>query len=181
MRLSVQAGTPSKFVLLTPVGEVEAIIVITAVNIGKASILSITMDPITAVSFAASILTFIDFGYKIVTGALEIVKSGSTSDNAHTSTVINYFHEIVKPLSEHPPGKSEHEEALKKLAEECKQVSQELVKLLDKLTTNPGCSLWTSARVSLRSMRKKGEVVDLENKLDKYRSQILMRLVLILR
>ena len=139
------------------------------------------MDPITAVGFAASILTFIDFGYQIVTGTLEIAKSGRTSDNAHISTVINDFHKVVEPLSEHPSGKSEHEKALKELAEACKQVSEELTKLLNKLITTPGCSLWTSARVALRSMRKKGEVADLESKLDRYRSQILMRLVLILK
>ncbi|KAK4119631.1 hypothetical protein N657DRAFT_684267 [Parathielavia appendiculata] len=33
------------------------------------------MDPITAVSFAASALTFIDVGYKIVTGTLELLQA----------------------------------------------------------------------------------------------------------
>ena len=167
-----------------------------AVALGKAGILSAAMDPITAVGFAASILTFIDFGYEIVTGTLEIVKSGSTSENIHVSVVIGDLHEVVKSLSPPPvnppstplgnlPGKpsaiSVHESALKRLAEKCQELSNELVTLLKNLSAAPGSSLWVSARVALRNMRKKGKVADLEDKLDKYRSEMLVRIVLMLK
>jgi hypothetical protein len=158
--------------------------------------LSGAMDPITAVGFAASILTFIEFGYEIVTGTLEIAKSGSTSENIHVSVVIGDLHEVVKSLSPPPsnsstiplgnlPGKSSamsgHERALERLAEKCQELSNELVTLLENLSIAPGSSLWASARVSLRNMRKKGKIADLENKLDKYRSEILVRIVLMLK
>lgn len=139
------------------------------------------MDPITAVGFAASILMFIDFGYKIVTGTLEVFKAGTTSENAHVSVVINDFRAVVKPLSRQPPGESDHEKALKALAVECQELSRELVSLLERLKTAPDSSKWKSVKVVLHSMRKKGEVADLEDKLDKYRSQILLRLALILK
>jgi hypothetical protein len=154
------------------------------------------MDPITAVGFAASILTFIDFGYEIVTGTLEIAKSGSTSENIHVSVIIGDLHEVVKFLSPPPnnppstalgnlPGKSSalsgHETALKGLAEKCQELSKELVTLLENLSIAPGSSLWKSARVALRNMRKKGKVTDLEDKLDKYRSEMLIRIVLMLK
>jgi hypothetical protein len=154
------------------------------------------MDPITAVGFAASVLSFIDFGYEIVTGTLEIAKSGSTSQNIHVSVVIGDLREVVKSLSPppnnppstplgNPPGKSSamsgHERALKGLAEKCQDLSNELVALLENLSIAPGSSLWTSARVSLRNMRKKGKVADLEDKLDKYRSEMLVRIVLMLK
>ncbi|CZR59953.1 uncharacterized protein PAC_09848 [Phialocephala subalpina] len=138
------------------------------------------MDPITAVGFAASILTFIDFGREIVTSTLEVIKSGSTKENIHVGIVVNDFLAVVKPLSQHPPGKSDHEKALKELAAKCKDVSQDLVKLLERMQRTSDGPKWESVRVALRSMQKKGEVRELESKLDKYRSEILLRLTLIL-
>jgi N-terminal domain on NACHT_NTPase and P-loop NTPases len=139
------------------------------------------MDPITAVGFAASILTFIDFGREIVTGTLEVIKSGSTKENTHVGVVVNDFLAVVKPLSEKLPGRSDHEKALTELAAKCKDVSQDLVDLLERLKRSSDSPKWESVRVALRSMRKKGEVRELESKLDKYRSEILLRLTFILK
>jgi hypothetical protein len=139
------------------------------------------MDPITAVGFAASILTFIDFSYQIVCGTYEVIKSGSTIENAHVSFVTTDLDEITKELSQRPPGYSKHEDALNTLATECQGVSDELRKLLDRVKTKVGSSKWKSIKVALHSMWKKGEIKELENRLGKYRSEVLIRLVLILK
>lgn len=139
------------------------------------------MDPITAVGFAASILNFIDFSHKLISGTLEVIKSGSTSENAHVSVVINDLHAVTKELDKCPPGNSKHDEALNTLASECKVLSEELQKLLEKLKVTAKNSKWKSIKTTLRSMWKKGEVAELEGRLDTYRSQILLRLVLILK
>ncbi|KAH8748744.1 hypothetical protein BGZ57DRAFT_969398 [Hyaloscypha finlandica] len=138
------------------------------------------MDPITAVSFAASILTFIDFSHQVVCGTYEIIKSGSTTDNAHVSVVTTDLDEITKALNQRPSGYSKHEEALNTLATECQGVSGELRKLLDRVKTKAGSSKWKSIKVALHSMWKKGEIAELDNRIGKYRSEILLRLVLIL-
>ncbi|KAK4097475.1 hypothetical protein N658DRAFT_561739 [Parathielavia hyrcaniae] len=138
------------------------------------------MDPISAVGFAASIITFIDFGFKIVTGTLEVLKTGSLSDNTHISVVINDFRAVVKPLAQLPAGKSEHEAALKELGIKCQSVSHDLFDLLEMLKTSPAGSTWKSVRVALRFMRNRGEVLDLEEKLDKYRCEIMTRLAFLL-
>jgi hypothetical protein len=138
------------------------------------------MDPITAVGFASSILTFIDFSYQIVSGTYEVIKSGSTAENAHLSVITTDLDEITKELSQRPPGYSKHEEALNSLAIECQGVSGELRKLLDRVQTKAGSSKWKSIKVALHSMWKKGEIAELDSRLGKYRSQILARLVLIL-
>ena len=139
------------------------------------------MDPITAISFASSILTFVDFGLKIVTGTLEVVKSGTLVHNSNIAIVINDFHAVVSSLGRHPLGTSAHELALKELATKCQQVSQKLIELLDTLKTSPNGSTWQGMKITLRSMRKKGEVANLESQLDKYRSEIMTRLLLILK
>ena len=138
------------------------------------------MDPITAVSFAASILTFIDFSHQVVCGTYEIIKSGSTTENAHVSVVTMDLDKITKALNQRPSGYSKHEEALNTLATECQDVSDELRKLLDRVKTKAGSSKWKSIKVALHSMWKKGEIAELDNRIGKYRSEILLRLVLIL-
>ena len=139
------------------------------------------MDPITAIGFASSILTFVDFGLKIVTGTLEVVKSGTLVHNSNIAIVINDFHAVVTSLDRHPLGTSVHELALKELATKCQQVSQKLIELLDTLKTSPNGPTWQGMKITLRSMKKKGEVANLESQLEKYRSEIMTRLLLILK
>lgn len=139
------------------------------------------MDPITAVGFAASILTFIDFSYKVVTGTAEVFQSGSTSKNTHLSEIIGDLKNASEKLKDWPTPKSDHEKALQQLSVSCQEVAQRLVNLLARLSTTPGKSKWMSVRVVLRGMRKDGEVEELENTLDKYRSQIILRLIQIVR
>jgi uncharacterized protein Yka (UPF0111/DUF47 family) len=139
------------------------------------------MDPITAVGFAASTLNFVDYSHKVVTGTIEVFKSGKTSKNGHISEVISDLNDAAKDLAKVPPGRSVHEKALHQLSASCQEVAKELTTLLAKLSTTPEHSKWISARVALRSMRKEGKVAELESTLDSYRSQILLRLIQIVR
>ena len=127
------------------------------------------MDPIGAVGFAASILTFIDVGHKIVTGTLEVLKTGSLTRNTDITIVINDFQAVVKALARVPSGKSAHDTALEDLAKRCQEVAGRLSDLLGTLKTRPGGSSWEAVKLALRSMRKKGEVAGLEERLTKYR------------
>jgi len=139
------------------------------------------MDPISAVGFAASILTFIDFSYQVVSGTFEVIKSGSTVENAHLNVVINNLEDVTKHLSSRPVGSSKYEDALIALAKKCQEVAEELHKLLDKLGVDTKSFQWKSIKVALNSMWKKGEITNLEKRLEKYRSEILLQLVAILR
>jgi hypothetical protein len=136
------------------------------------------MDPVTAVGFAASILTFVDFSWDLITGAYEVYKSttGTTSENAHISTVIDDLQEITEGLNFDVEGKAKHEKALCKLADNCLNLSKDLSKILEKLKVTEKDSKWQALRVKWASMRKEKEVVSIEMRLDGYRSQILIRL-----
>ncbi|KAF6831912.1 hypothetical protein CMUS01_07150 [Colletotrichum musicola] len=142
------------------------------------------MDPLSAVGFASSILTFVEFSFKIISGTLEIVRSGNTAENAHVSIFINDLHRITKNLrqsSASPNGSTHHEDGLDSLASECLAISKELIALLQKLKIKAGDSKRKSINVSLRSMWARGDFAYLENRLDKCRSQIMMRLLLLLK
>jgi hypothetical protein len=141
------------------------------------------MDPITAVGFAASILQFIDFSWGVITGTYEVYKSatGTTLENAHINTVVNDLERVTDGLISDIEGKTKHEKELCKLADKCHDLSQDLSKILKKLQISEKNSKWQSLRVKIASMRKEKEIASIENRLDKYRSQILVRLNFMLR
>ncbi|KAK4109281.1 hypothetical protein N656DRAFT_783187 [Canariomyces notabilis] len=61
------------------------------------------MDPISAVSFAASIVTFIDLASKVVSGAFEVLSSGQVLENAHVAAVVDDLTTATKQFA-NPPG-----------------------------------------------------------------------------
>jgi hypothetical protein len=141
------------------------------------------MDPITAIGFASSILTFVEFSWNLISGTCEIYTSpnGSTSENAHISHVIKDFRKVTHGLDSDFEGNSRHEKALHKLASKCAELSQELLELLRRLKVKEGHSKWRSFQVKWASMRKHKDVESMESRLREYRSQILIRLNLMLR
>lgn len=141
------------------------------------------MDPITALTLASTILTFIDYANKIVTGTYEVYQSlsGATAENAHVETIVGDLSDITADLGATVPGKTKNEIALKDLASKCKVVSDKLQDLLDTLKVSGNHTTWKSLKVKIKSMRKDKEIVGMEKQLDDYRAQILTRLTVMLR
>jgi hypothetical protein len=141
------------------------------------------MDPVTALNLASSILSFVDYATKIVIGTYEVYKSvsGTTEENAHIDTVIGDLREATYDLDSNLVGKTKHEKALKELASKCETLSDELSRLLKKLAVSGDHSTWKSLKVKIKSMRKEKEVAGMEKRLGEYRSEILLRLTLILK
>ena len=141
------------------------------------------MDPITALGLASNILTFVDFATKIITGTYEVYKSatGTTDENAHIDTIIGDLREAADGLDSDLVGRTKHERALQELASKCEKLSNELLRLLEKLIVSGNHSRWKSLKVKVKSMRKEKEVAGMEKRLGEYRSQILLRLTLMLK
>jgi hypothetical protein len=59
------------------------------------------MDLISAVGFAASIITFVNFASELVSGASELYKSptGHTAHNIHIENVINDLQDVADDLN----------------------------------------------------------------------------------
>ena len=141
------------------------------------------MDPITALSLASTILTFVDYAHKIVTGTYEIYQSvsGVTEDNAHVDIIVSDFNDIATDLVTTVPGKSPNEIALKDLASKCEAISGRLLALLNSLKVSGHCTTWKSLKAKIKSMRKENEILSIEKQLGDYRGQILTRLTMMLR
>ncbi|KAL2815396.1 hypothetical protein BDW59DRAFT_153888 [Aspergillus cavernicola] len=140
------------------------------------------MDPISAVSFAGMILQFIDFASKLVVGTYEVYRStgGTTAENVHITAIVNNLNIVTGEMDSDILGNTKHEKALKVLALKCEALSQNLLTVLEKLKVSDKNSAWQSLRVKWASMRKGDELQNIERRLWKYRSQILLRLTLML-
>jgi hypothetical protein len=79
------------------------------------------------------------------------------------------------------PGKSKHEKALKELSFKCEKVAKELLQLLKRLRVDGNHSTWKSLKAAINTMRKDKEITGLEKRLGEYRSQILVRLTMMLQ
>lgn len=139
------------------------------------------MDPLTAVSLATSVITFIDFSWSLVRGTYEVFESstGRTKENAHITNVIDDLQLVTKDLDVDFRGRNKHEKALILLAKQCHGLSIDLHKILSNLKTKDD-SRWESLKVKWQSMRKEKEVASVERRLLEYRSQMTVRLQMLL-
>ncbi|KAI0520882.1 hypothetical protein F5B22DRAFT_644623 [Xylaria bambusicola] len=143
------------------------------------------MDPVSAIGLAASLLTFIDFSWNLLSGTREVYQSasGTTAENAHINTVLADLMEVCSGLHlDHKERQgSTHLQQLGFLGDNCIQLSQKLISLLEELRRKDGNALWQSFKARWKSLRREGEVESLVRQLGFYRSQIILRLNLILK
>lgn len=141
------------------------------------------MDPLSAVGLASGIIQLIDFAWRITSGSIEIYNSasGTTKENADIGNVIEDLIDLSDELDTEGPGNSKHERALKRLAANCVSLSEELLEILQKLKASEKNPKWSALVAKWNSMRKKDDIASIEERLGEYRSQILMRLTMLMR
>jgi hypothetical protein len=109
-----------------------------------------------AAGLASSMISFIDFSYKLILGTVDVHKKATTGPAAdpHISNIINDLEDVTRnmtTLSTGPSAKSpataqnpsalqdsSHHEALRKLAVGCNDLSKSLVDVLKNLERKPG-------------------------------------------
>ncbi|KAM0285156.1 hypothetical protein ACHAQH_001585 [Verticillium albo-atrum] len=142
------------------------------------------MDPVSAAGFASSLITFIDFSCKVIQGSIDLYKSttGATTDNARISNIVEDLQKITETIANPcpPDQNAKHWPELIQLAVDCNGSSKELAAILDNLKVKEGNKVWRSVEAGWKNMCKSNEVVSLEQNLNIYRIQILLRLSIIL-
>ena len=150
------------------------------------------LDPLTAISLSGSILQFVDFGGKIVSGSYEIYRSGkgALQENLEIENITKEVNRLnVKILSfrtDYPPSPhlnalSQDDASLRELAQSCKLVADDLLDMLQQLKTRPSSThsrKWTSFRTAVASQTpwNKDKVLSLEKRLHRIQEHIIRRL-----
>ena len=138
------------------------------------------MDPWTAVSVAANIIQFIDFSYKLVTGASDIFQSANGCLTQHEEVdiiaqSITRLHENIVILSKtllDVNALSKHDQELLPLREHCLIIGNELKSHLGKLRGPGSRSKWSSVRAALLSLLREKKTKELEDRLAKLQRQV---------
>jgi hypothetical protein len=143
------------------------------------------MDPFSAIGLAGNIITFLDFGYKVVSAARYIHSSpaGLAEENESLeflSKKMEYVATSLRPKASRR-GVTADEIQLEELAGECHRLSHRLLELLNWLKATKPNSKRASIRAAWRNMRHRDEKLDLEKSLDQCRQQLHLHLTLAAR
>ncbi|KAH9204764.1 hypothetical protein DL95DRAFT_494636 [Leptodontidium sp. 2 PMI_412] len=112
------------------------------------------MDPLTAISLASSIVQFIDYSTKLIHGAKEIYCSvtGATEENYRLENVTAEMQTLsMKLLPRQDAQQTEDEQALSRLAAECKILSDQILALLKSIKPKDFNSKRQSVWAALKS------------------------------
>ena len=142
------------------------------------------MDPLSAIGLAGNIVAFVEFTSKLVSGAYEIYSSSArtTDEYADLEKVIEDVHAVTRRVSYSPvPAVTDDEIALLDLVKNCRKLSEDLIRALKRLQAKNPKSKSESFRVAWRALREKGKLESLEKRIDRFRRQILDRIVIMMR
>ncbi|KAJ0115527.1 hypothetical protein J7T55_010349 [Diaporthe amygdali] len=142
------------------------------------------MDPVSAVGLASSILTFVDFAWSLLGGAVEIYRSvdGTLDENARLDDVKDDLDSLSDLLGVKPPCKTKAERRIARIAEDCRDDSNTLRDLLAEIAGGKNKrAFWRSLKASWSSIRSRKEIADLKVRLQEYRSEVLLHVTMLLR
>ena len=150
------------------------------------------LDPLTAISLSGSILQFVDFGSKVISGSYEIYQSGkgALQENLEIENITKEVNRLnvkilsseTEPPSPHLNALSQDDASLRKLAESCKLVADDLLDMLQELKARPSSGRsrkWTSFRAAVANQTpwNKDKVQNLEKRLHRIQEHIIRRLM----
>jgi hypothetical protein len=131
-------------------------------------------DPITIISLVASILTFVDFGLKVVSGTRNVRDSahGTTTEIRELDLIVEDVrssNDLVKKQQWSGRKLSKDEQLILAMVAECENLVGELEKTIRKLKVRADVRSKTleSARVFTQSFLKQGDIQALRTRLEK--------------
>jgi hypothetical protein len=139
------------------------------------------MEPLSALGLAGAIVQFVDFCSKLLDGAVTAYSQGSafSPEISDLSDVTRDLANVTSQLAAPPPNRQD--EALCKLAANCQAVSNELQDILKDFMARTAKSKRESLRVAWVHLMKRKEIASLQARLDRYRSEIVLQLAVIMR
>lgn len=138
------------------------------------------MDPLSALSIAASVVQFVDYGTRIVSKSHEINKSagGASIQNVELGAATKRLQTLTTPLQN-----LQGDESLKQICIGCIEVSLELEQCLEQLKVPEGhkhrkCKIF---RQALKSVARKDEIEEFKMRLHGFRLELSTYVLLDLR
>ncbi|KAK0667031.1 hypothetical protein QBC41DRAFT_324721 [Cercophora samala] len=137
------------------------------------------MDFAAAIGVVSGILSFVTFASKLVKGAVEIYRQGSLDENSTLEDVvdrIDRFHANLGHTLSKPHGMSDEERDLCALAEECRRISTELLRLLRSMRPSGSKgrrAKWNALGASWNSILYAKDKAELEARLNNCQTKLI--------
>lgn len=149
------------------------------------------LDPLTALSLAATVVQFVDFSCKLLSKGHEIYASadGASVGNREVELIAKDLRNLNARLNGSVatrratnPNLTNSEKALVDLSLNCSAVADELLVVLDQLKVQGNSNRrWKSFRQALQSLLKKGKVDEINLRLQAIRQELTFHVLVSLR
>lgn len=135
------------------------------------------MDGFTALGIAANICQFIEYSYQIVNQVKALKDFGHV--NPDLDRAVRQLKAVAATLA--PESLPRHAGQMSDAASECVELSDQLLAEFSKLTPKDPKSKRQRLKAVLRTEYKKRDLADLEQKIDRCRSQLSLELAEVFR
>lgn len=145
------------------------------------------MDPMSCLAIAGAVVSFLDFGTKLVKEAHALYEDGESTirkkaarDTSDLQDFSAKFDQALRSETQHR-AMSEDEKALQSLCLECKKLADSLAAKLGTLSVREKHRVWKSLTTALSNVWSKSEILKMEEDLGKYRMAIDTRMISLTR
>ena len=140
------------------------------------------MEPLTTIGLISNIVSFVDWGTRVVRGTLEIYNSASGASASHQAqeTLVRETRDFIIKL-DIPKGPWEEDRRLRLLADECQSLAQAILDKLQIIKPAASRSKVSAFWSALKSDGARNGLDLLEDRLDRCRNQLAWQLNLITR
>jgi hypothetical protein len=144
------------------------------------------MDPATCLGIVSAVVQLVDFGIKLVSEGKELYNSasGASKENLELEKITSDLSLMSQKLSlpAVPDQRlSKDEIELRRVAESCKEVANELLGALDSIKVDWTHQKWRSFRQALKSVMKKEKIQSIKVRLERIQQLVQFRLINILK
>jgi hypothetical protein len=150
---------------------------------------SITMDPVSALGIAASVVQFLQFGSSLVSKIRQIYSQGALSDHVECESATRRLVDLTKQITNDLTdlgslgALSLDSQALQKICEKCVELSNELLSRLADLHGNEThkARKWKSFRHALKTVCSKEKIDDIAGRLKGYSVELHLHLIMAIK
>jgi len=154
------------------------------------------LEPLSSISLAGNVIQFIDFCSKLLAEGWELYRSssGATGLNLElekAAETLGQFYDRINSCFESRIGArggqpsadkgTKSEDALRVTAISCRGVADNLLRILQDLRVKGPTKKWQSFRQPLRGIQKKEKIEAMSKQLSKYREELSLHLITILK
>ena len=139
------------------------------------------MEVIAAIGLVGNIIQFVDFSGKLISESIQLYRSydGVLAKNIDIETAAKHLGELNKRLKNSDTISGDG--ALQRLCLSCQEAANDLLVALDKVKVKKRQQKWECIRKALQSVWSKEEIKELEKRLEMFKEQLNLHIVVDLR